>query len=106
MVKVFRRALAALLIVASLLTAAIVGAEIKTYTGVGRYVMNDFENQDIAKKRALQRAKESARKQAGVYLTSYSRSVNFRLTDNDILPSRTTSRILLARCVTSARQLR
>ncbi len=84
MVKVFRRALAALLIVASLLTAAIVGAEIKTYTGVGRYVMSDFENQDIAKKRALQRAKESARKQAGVYLTTYSRSVNFRLTDDDI----------------------
>ncbi len=45
MEKVFQRGLAAFLIFACLLTVVIVGAEIKTYDGVGRYVMSDFENQ-------------------------------------------------------------
>lgn len=74
----------ALLIVACTLTAAVVFAEIKTYSGTGRYVMSDFENQKIAKMRARQRAEKDAQKQAGVYLKTFSRTVNLKLADDEI----------------------
>jgi len=83
--KIFlRRTAATLLIVASLLTAVIVGAAVKIFDGQGRYVMSDFETEAIAKQRAIQRAKEDAQDKAGVYLTSFSRSVDARLTDDEI----------------------
>ena len=66
--RIIRRGLAALLIVASLLTVVIVGAAVKPFDGVGRYVMSDFENPDIAKQRARQRAEKAAKQQAGIYL--------------------------------------
>ena len=34
-------------------------AEVKTYEGVGEYIMSDFETPDIAKQRAKARAKPS-----------------------------------------------
>ena len=35
-------------------------AEIKTYVGTGRYIMSDFENQQVAQKRAIDRALRDA----------------------------------------------
>lgn len=46
--------------------------------------MSDFENPDIAKQRARQRAEKAAKQQAGIYLKTYSRSVNNELTDEEI----------------------
>ena len=74
--------LAILLIVTGLLTTT-VQAEIKTYSGTGRYVMSDFENRDIAKQRAQYRAERDAQKKAGVYVKNYSRSINFEMTDDE-----------------------
>ncbi|MBE8950626.1 MAG: tetratricopeptide repeat protein [Quinella sp. 3Q1] len=83
--KIFRRTLTALLIVAGLFTAAIVGAKIQMYTATGEDYANEIESQDIAKLRARDKAIKKATKQAGVYLKSYSRSVNSELTDDEII---------------------
>lgn len=46
--------------------------------------MSDFENKDIAKQRARQCAMKDAQQQAGVYLKSFSRSVNAKITYDEI----------------------
>ena len=92
MTKIIYRLLPVLLIVFSLTFATVANAEVKIYDGVGQYVMSDFENQDIAKQRAQRRAEAAAKKKAGVYLKTYSRSVNSELTKEEI--SAVTNRII------------
>ena len=75
---------ATLLAAGIFLLAAIAGAEIKTYEGTGEYIMSDFEDADIARQRAKERAEESARDKAGVYLRSFSKSENSKLTVDEI----------------------
>lgn len=82
--KIIRRTLTALLIVIFALSAAIVGAKIQMYTATGEDYANEIESQDIAKLRARDKAIKKATKQAGVYLKSYSRSVNSELTDDEV----------------------
>lgn len=60
-------------------------AEIKTYTGIGEYVMSDFETPDIAKQRAKQYAERNAQEQAGVYVNSYTKVENFKVTEDEII---------------------
>ena len=84
MEKTLRQFLSVLLVVVGMMSATVVNAEIKTYDGTGRYFTSNFENPDIAKKRALQRAKSNAQKQADIYLQTYSRSVNAKITDEEI----------------------
>ena len=60
-------------------------AEIKPYIGVGKYIISDFEDYEIAKQRAKYRAEQDAKDKAGVYLRNYSSTSNARLTENDIL---------------------
>lgn len=85
MIKNFRRALSALLIVAGLLTASIVHAEVKTYEGVGEYFMSDFETFDIAQQRAKQRAERDACEKAGVYVESRTEVVNLQVSKDEIV---------------------
>ena len=82
--KIIRRTLTALLIVILALSAAIVGAAIKPYTATGEDYANEVESQDIAKLRARDKAIKKATKEAGVYLKTYSRSVNSELTDDEV----------------------
>ncbi len=63
-----KKLLAELLIVAGLLTASVVHAEVRNYTGVGEYYMSDFETPNVAQQRAKQRAEQHACEQAGVYV--------------------------------------
>ena len=51
-------------------------AEVQMYDGVGKYVMSDFENQDIAKQRARVRAEQAAK--------DFSRVENYKLAANEI----------------------
>lgn len=74
----------ALIVVASVFITLAVQAEIKTYTGVGEDYANQYEKQEDAKFRALKCAIEDAKKQAGVGLKSYSRSINSELVDDEI----------------------
>ncbi len=80
-----RRTLSALVIVSILIVSAVVCAEVKLYTATAEDYANEVESQDVAKLRARDKAIKNATKQAGVYLKSYSRSLNGILTDDDIL---------------------
>ena len=67
-----------------MISASVVVAAIQIFNGTGKYIMSDFETEDIAKKRAIQRAREDAQDKAGVYLTSFSKTENARLTADEI----------------------
>ena len=82
--KFFRRGLNAVLIAIFLLSATVVGAKIQMYTASGEGYCYESESQDIAKQRAVDKAVKKATKQAGVYLKTYSRSVNSELTDDEV----------------------
>ncbi|MBR2179630.1 MAG: tetratricopeptide repeat protein, partial [Selenomonadaceae bacterium] len=79
------RLIAASLIVGSMTFMPIGHAEIKTYTGVGEYIMSDFETPEIAKQRAKQYAERNAQEQAGVYINSYTKVENFKVTEDEII---------------------
>ena len=80
----FRRTLLTLLTVSIMLFATVVGAKIQMYTATGEDYPSVAESQDISKQRALDKAIKKATKQAGVYLKTYSRSVNSELTDDEV----------------------
>ena len=81
----FRRTLTVALSMIFLLSAAIVGAKVQMYTATGEDYPSEIESMDISKQRALDKAIKKATKEAGVYLKSYSRSVNSELTDDEII---------------------
>ena len=81
----WRKLLAASLIVGNLFCLPIAEAEFKTYTAMGVDYGNELESQEIVKLRARDKAIKNAVKQAGVYLKTYSRSVNSELTDDEVL---------------------
>ena len=83
--KSLRRLIAASLIVGSMTFMPIGHAEIQTYTGVGEYIMSDFETPDIAKQRAKQYAERNAQEQAGVYVNSYTKVENMQVTEDEII---------------------
>ena len=83
--KIFRRTLIYLLTVSILMLSTVGIAEIKLYTATGEGYSDEFESQDIGKQRALDKAIKKATKQAGVYLKTYSRSVNSELTDDEVI---------------------
>ena len=59
-------------------------AEVKMYTGIGEGITSDIESPSIAKLRARADAMKNAQDQAGVYLKSYSHSINALLVDDEI----------------------
>ncbi len=79
-----KKFLSAALIVGSLLAAPSAEAEVKSYDGVGEYIMSDFETPDVAKQRAKMYAERNACEKAGVYIKSYSRSENLELVADEI----------------------
>ena len=83
--KNLRRLIAASLIVGSMTFMPIGHAEIQTYTGVGEYIMSDFETPEIAKQRAKQYAERNAQEQAGIYISSYTKSENAKITKDEIV---------------------
>ena len=85
MKKSFRRLLAAAIVAGSLFTASPADAEVKTYEAIGEYYMSDFETFDVAQQRAKKRAEQAACEQAGVFVKSYSRSVNSKLVEDEII---------------------
>ncbi len=60
-------------------------AEIKTYSGIGEYIMSEFETLDVAKQRAKQKAERDAQEQAGVYVNSYTKVKNSQVTEDEII---------------------
>ena len=60
-------------------------AEIKTYTGVGEYLMSDFETPEVAKQRAKARAEQNAQEQAGVYVSGFTKVNNMQVTEDEVI---------------------
>ena len=85
MKKIVRKMIAAALMFSSLTFVTPANAEVQTYTGVGEYVMSDFETPDVAKQRAQARAEKNAQAQAGVYVNSYTKTVNSRLAETEVV---------------------
>ncbi len=83
--KYWQTLLATALFAGSILAATPAYAEIKTYEGVGEYVMSDFETPDVAKQRAKARAEQSAQEQAGVFVNSYTKVNNLQVTDDEVI---------------------
>lgn len=86
MQRVFKKVLVAAVCMLGMLGSAQVSqAEVRNYEGVGEYIMSDFETPDIAKQRAKARAEQHAAEQAGVYVKSYTRTVNHTLVEDEIV---------------------
>lgn len=80
----FRRNIFTAFVVLGVLFAAVAGATVKLYTVSAEDYPSEVESMDISKQRALEKAVKKAKKEAGVYLKTYSRSVNSELTDDEI----------------------
>ena len=78
--KIFSTILVALLMMIQSVGFAAKG----TFSASGEYLMSDYDTPEIAEEIALDFAKQSAAEQAGIYLESYSRSVNFNLEADEI----------------------
>ena len=85
MEKIIRGTVAAMLIVAGLLTTPIAHAEVKIYTGGGEYIMSDYETFDVAQQRAKQRAERDACEQAGVYVESRTEVRDAQVTADEVV---------------------
>ena len=72
------------ILIGGLLMAGNASAEIRSYEGVGEYVMSDFETPDVAKQRAKQRAEAAAQEQAGVFVRSNTKVVNLQMQSEEI----------------------
>ena len=87
MLKFKKKLIISSLILGNLIILPVTGvnAEIKTYEGIGEYVMSDFETPDIAKERAKQRAQRAAQELAGVYVESFTKVENMTITKDEII---------------------
>ena len=72
------------MVLGGLMMAGVASAEVRTYEGVGEYVMSDFETPDIAKQRAKVRAEQAAQEKAGVFVKSNTKVVNMQLAAEEI----------------------
>ena len=61
-----------------------VHAEKKIYHGYGEYTMSDYESPQIAEQRALSYARKNIMEQAGVYVRTYTRTQNMKVTDDQV----------------------
>ena len=79
-----KKAIGVLLMGAGLSYLPVAHAEIMTYEGTGEYIMSDFETPDVAKQRAKVRAEQHAVEQAGVYVKSYTKTVNHMVEADEV----------------------
>ena len=59
-----------------------VSAEKKNYNGTGEYTMSDYESPNVAEQRALTKAMENVREQAGIFVESYTKMDNMSVSDD------------------------
>ena len=59
-----------------------VSAEKKIYNGTGEYTMSDYESPNVAEQRALTKAMENVREQAGIFVDSYTKMDNMSISDD------------------------
>ena len=79
---------AALLIVGSLFFVSTAQAEVKTYEGVGEYVMGERDTLETAKQGAKDKALRNALERAGVLIQAFARTEDSELVE-DVITSQT-----------------
>ena len=84
LVMKLKKSIAAVMLGVSVVILPVAHAEVRTYECVGEYIMSDFETPDIAKQRAKARAEQNAVEQAGVYVKSYTRTINHVLVEDEV----------------------
>ncbi len=78
--KIFSASIVSLLMIFQTVAFAATG----TFSASGEYLMSDYDTPEIAEEIALDFAKQNAAEQAGIYLESYSRTVDFQLEQDEI----------------------
>ncbi len=82
--RVLRKFLIVLL--ASLFVTSTANAKVETYEGVDEYyVLGAVENINVARERARERALRDAREKAGVYIHTFSKMINTKLVEDEII---------------------
>ncbi|MBR2216421.1 MAG: tetratricopeptide repeat protein [Selenomonadaceae bacterium] len=61
-----------------------VSAAVQTFTATDGYTMSDYDNPNIAEQRAIDYAMRRAAEQAGVYIETYSRSMNAQISEDEV----------------------
>ena len=74
--------IAAILLLATIPIPA--DAAVQTFHAKGEYTMSDYETPEVAEQRAFAYAKQSAAEQAGVYVASYTKSINAQISEDRI----------------------
>ena len=86
MKKFLRRALTAMFVVCSFVSAPMLNAAVQTYEGTDEYyVLGAVEDINVARERARAKALRNAREQAGVFVKSISHAVNSNLIEDEII---------------------
>ena len=83
-----RRIFFVMMIIGNLLFMPTIHAELKTYTGVGEYMIGERDTMEEAKRSAKEYALRNAVEKAGVLISSRSRVEDFELVE-DVITSRT-----------------
>ena len=83
-----KKFLATLMIVGSLFFVSTVQAEVKTYEGVGEYVMGERDTLETAKQGAKDKALRNALERAGVLIQAFARTQDSELVE-DVITSQT-----------------
>ena len=83
-----KKFLAAALIASSLFTTSPVNAEVKTYEGIGEYVMGERDTLETAKQGAKDKALRNALERAGVLIQAFARTQDSELVE-DMITSQT-----------------
>ncbi|MBR2519419.1 MAG: tetratricopeptide repeat protein [Selenomonadaceae bacterium] len=69
----------------SFMISSVVHAEIKTYTGIGDYLLTEDDPSKDIKAKAKLYAKRNALERAGVFIQSYSKTKNLELIEDEII---------------------
>ncbi|MBR1761157.1 MAG: tetratricopeptide repeat protein [Schwartzia sp.] len=82
----FLRVMGAAFVALMMLTAQVsmVCAAAKTFSATGEYTMSDYETPEVAEQRAFAYAQQRAAEQAGVYIASYTKSINAQISEDKV----------------------
>ena len=80
--KLLAGLMSASLAIGSLLFTPTASAEVRTYEGIGEYELGDFDQPDIAMKKAKERAIRNAQEQMAIFVRSYSKVENYVLKED------------------------
>ena len=67
-----------------IVSPSFVAAEVRSFHGTGAYTMSAFETINVAEQHALEAAEQNAIEQAGVYVSSFTKTENLKVTKDEV----------------------